>query len=72
MHEPIIGRYRIVSVLGEGGMGTVYEAEQDQPHRFVALKVIRPGFMSPDLIRRFARESEVLGRLQYPGIAQVN
>lgn len=71
MDEPTIGRYRIISVLGEGGMGTVYEAEQDQPHRTVALKVIRPGFMSPDLIRRFARESEVLGRLQHPGIAQI-
>lgn len=66
-----IGRYRIVGVLGEGGMGTVYEAEQDQPLRRVALKIIRPGFVQPDLIRRFARESEVLGRLQHPGIAQI-
>ncbi|MEO7521450.1 MAG: serine/threonine-protein kinase, partial [Gemmatimonas sp.] len=52
-------------------MGTVYVAEQDQPHRLVALKVIRPEFVQPDLIRRFARESEVLGRLQHPGIAQI-
>ena len=42
-----IGRYRLVRLLGEGGMGTVYEAEQDQPRRTVALKVIRPGFASP-------------------------
>ena len=53
-------------------MGTVYEAVQDQPHRTVALKVIRPDFVSPELSRRFARESEVLGRLQHPGIAQIN
>lgn len=71
MNHQMIGPYRILGILGEGGMGTVYEAEQDQPHRRVALKVIRPGFVSPELIRRFARESEVLGRLQHPGIAQI-
>lgn len=70
-HPTQIGRYRIVGVLGEGGMGTVYEAVQDLPHRSVALKVIRAGFVSPQLARRFARESEVLGRLQHPGIAQI-
>ncbi|WP_053333544.1 serine/threonine-protein kinase [Gemmatimonas phototrophica] len=66
-----IGRYRIVSVLGEGGMGTVFEAEQDQPQRMVALKVIRPDYVLPKLILRFTREAEVLGRLQHPGIAQI-
>src|SRR4051794_26761793 len=38
-----IGRYRVVRRLGEGGMGTVYEAEQDDPRRTVALKVMRSG-----------------------------
>jgi len=66
-----IGRYTIVRVLGEGGMGTVYEAEQDQPKRAVALKVIRAGYLSPQLLKRFEHESAVLGRLQHPGIAQV-
>ena len=43
--QPVrIGRYSILRLLGEGGMGTVYEAEQDQPRRMVALKVIKPGF----------------------------
>lgn len=66
-----IGRYRVLRQLGEGGMGAVYEAEQDQPCRAVALKVIKPGFATPELQRRFAVEAESLGRLQHPGIAQI-
>ena len=65
------GPYRIVRVLGEGGMGTVYEAEQGHPRRRVALKVIKPGLSSPELLRRFELESQALGRLQHPGIAQI-
>ncbi|WP_411281088.1 tetratricopeptide repeat protein [Gemmatimonas sp.] len=67
----MIGRYRILGVLGEGGMGIVYEAEDDQLRRNVALKVIRGEFVTPELARRFALESEALGRLQHPGIAQI-
>ncbi|MGP8225451.1 MAG: serine/threonine protein kinase, partial [Terracidiphilus sp.] len=48
-----------------------YEAEQDQPRRTVALKVLKPGLASPEILRRFERESQVLGRLQHPGIAQI-
>jgi eukaryotic-like serine/threonine-protein kinase len=66
-----IGPYRILRLLGEGGMGSVYLAEQKNPHRFVALKVIKRGFVSADLLRRFEREGEALGRLQHPGIAQI-
>jgi eukaryotic-like serine/threonine-protein kinase len=66
-----IGRYRIIRLIGEGAMGTVYEAEQEQPRRTVALKVIKPGLAGPELLRRFDRESEALARLQHPGIAQV-
>jgi tetratricopeptide (TPR) repeat protein len=66
-----IGRYRIVRLIGEGGMGAVYEAEQEQPRRTVALKVIKPGMASPELLRRFAQESQALARLQHPGIAQI-
>jgi WD40 repeat protein/predicted Ser/Thr protein kinase len=66
-----IGRYRVVRRLGEGGMGTVYEAEQDDPRRTVALKVMRPGFDSPELRRRFAREARILGGLDHAGIARV-
>ena len=71
-HAPdTFGRYRIVRVIGEGGMGTVYEAEQDQPRRHVALKVIKPGMAGPELLRRFDLEAQALGRLQHPGIAQI-
>jgi tetratricopeptide (TPR) repeat protein len=66
-----IGRYRVLRMVGEGGMGSVYEAEQDHPRRAVALKVIKPGLTSPELLRRFERESQALGRLQHPGIAQI-
>jgi tetratricopeptide (TPR) repeat protein len=66
-----VGRYRILRLLGEGGMGTVYEAEQELPRRTVALKVIRPGLTSTALLRRFEQESQALARLQHPGIAQI-
>ena len=70
-HPAAIGRYRIVRLLGEGGMGTVYEAEQEEPRRVVALKVIRLGLATPDRLRRFRQESQALARLQHPGIAQI-
>lgn len=66
-----IGRYRIVRLLGEGGMGAVYEAEQDRPRRNVALKVIKTAWASPELLHRFEREFQALGRLHHPGIAQI-
>lgn len=66
-----IGQYRITGVLGEGGMGTVYEAWQEHPRRSVALKVIRPALLSRNALRRFQLEADILGQLQHPGIAQV-
>jgi serine/threonine protein kinase/formylglycine-generating enzyme required for sulfatase activity len=66
-----VGPFRVRSKLGEGGMGAVYEAEQEQPHRTVALKVLRPSILSSEALRRFELEGEVLGRLQHPGIAQI-
>jgi WD40 repeat protein len=66
-----LGRYRLVRLLGAGGMGAVYEAEQDSPRRTVALKIIRPGAGSSPLLQRFRHESQILGRLHHPGIAQV-
>lgn len=65
-----IGGYRIVRLLGEGGMGVVYEAVQEHPHRTVALKVVKPGLNS-SLLYRFEHESQALARLQHAGIAQI-
>jgi len=66
-----IGEYRIIKKLGEGGMGTVYEAEQASPKRTVALKMMRPGVASREMMRRFRREIDLLGQLDHPGIARI-
>ena len=66
-----VGPYTIVGVLGQGGMGTVYEAEQDNPRRRVALKVIRSDCVTAELLQRFERETLILGWLNHPGIAQI-
>jgi WD40 repeat protein/serine/threonine protein kinase len=66
-----IGPYRILGLLGAGGMGIVYRAEQRSPRREVALKVIRGGLASVELVRRFEKEAHVLGRLDHQGIARV-
>ena len=68
---PQVGRYRVLRLLGEGGMGTVYEAEQDSPRRAVALKVIRPGLVGPAALKRFAREAQILGLMHHPGVAAI-
>lgn len=66
-----IGRYKILGLIGHGGMGAVYEAEQVDPKRRVALKVIRDGFGSAQAAERFHREAQMLGRLRHRGIAQI-
>ena len=65
-----ISGYRILGELGRGGMGVVYEAEQESPARHVALKVLR-NYPGRDALGRFQHEAELLARLQHPGIAQV-
>ena len=66
-----IGHYHIKRAIASGGMGTVYEAVQDQPRRRVALKVMKAGIASRSALRRFEYESQILARLRHPGIAQV-
>ncbi len=66
-----IGPYRIVRAVATGGMGTVFEAEQEHPHRRVALKVLRFGIESESALRRFEYESQILARLRHPGVAHV-
>jgi len=67
-----IGRYRIVEQIGAGGMGVVYQAEQQDPKRRVALKVVRGGsFVDEQSIRMFKREAASLARLKHPNIAAI-
>ncbi len=66
-----VGDFDIVGVLGEGGMGIVYDAMQRSPRRRVALKIIKSSMMTPSALRRFEQEAEILAKLQHPGIATV-
>jgi serine/threonine protein kinase/tetratricopeptide (TPR) repeat protein len=67
-----IGGYRILGVLGEGGMGVVYEAEQSSPQRRVALKVMRRGHTVDEVhVRMFHHEAQALARLRHPKIAAI-
>lgn len=67
-----INSYRLLSKLGEGGSGIVFEAQQFHPiERHVALKLIKAGMDSRDVLRRFASERQSLALMNHPGIAQV-
>jgi len=67
-----IGRYRLLRTLGEGGMGIVYLAAQEQPiRRHVAVKVIKPGMDSKRVIARFEAERQALALLDHPNIAHL-
>ena len=69
---PEIGPYHIESVIGEGGMGIVYRARQEEPvRREVALKLIKPGMDSAAVLARFAAERQTLAMLKHRGIATV-
>lgn len=71
-HPERIGRYRILRPIGSGGMGMVFEAEQDSPRRRVALKVMHGvSGAAARLVERFAREGQIQARLTHPFIAQV-
>lgn len=67
-----IGQYRILGLLGEGGFGVVYEAQQEEPvKRRVALKVIKPGMDSKKVIARFEAERQALAMMNHPNISKV-
>src|SRR5262245_2844275 len=67
-----IGPYKLVRQLGEGGMGVVYHAQQLQPiRRDVALKIIKPGMNSKQVIARFETERQALALMDHPNIAHV-
>ena len=67
-----IGPYRVLKLLGEGGMGSVFQAEQRKPiRRTVALKRIKPGLDSKEILARFESERQALARMDHPNIARV-
>ncbi|MBN1804316.1 MAG: protein kinase [Sedimentisphaerales bacterium] len=67
-----IGHYELLELIGEGGMGIVYLAEQKEPvRRKVVLKIVKPGMDSKQVIARFEAERQVLAILDHPNIAHV-
>ena len=68
-----LGEFRIVRELGRGGMGVVYLGLQeiDQIKRHVAIKMLKRGMDTEEILRRFERERQVLGALSHPGIARL-
>jgi eukaryotic-like serine/threonine-protein kinase len=68
----VIGPYKLLEPIGEGGMGVVYMAEQTQPvRRKVALKLIKPGMDSRQVVARFDAERQALALMDHPNIARV-
>ncbi len=68
----VIGPYKLLEKLGEGGMGVVYLAEQERPvRRRVALKVIKPGMDTDQVVARFEAERQALAMMDHAGIAKV-
>jgi hypothetical protein len=68
----IIGRYKLLEQIGEGGMGVVYVAEQTEPvRRRVALKIIKPGMDTKQVIARFEAERQALAMMDHPNIARI-
>ncbi len=74
--EPVgstVGPYKLMEQIGEGGMGAVYVAEQSQPvRRKVALKIIKPGMDTKQVIARFEAERQALAMMDHPNIARVH
>ena len=74
VEEPgtVIGPYKLLEPIGEGGMGVVYMAEQAEPvRRRVALKVIKPGMDTKQVVARFEAERQALAMMDHPNIAKV-
>jgi hypothetical protein len=67
----VIGRYRLLQVIGEGGFGVVFMAEQQEPvRRMVALKILKPGMDTREVIARFEAERQALALMDHPNIAR--
>ena len=67
-----VGRYKLLQEIGEGGMGVVFMAEQTEPvHRKVALKIVKPGLDTKEVIARFESERQALALMSHANIARV-
>lgn len=70
--DHLVGPYRVLRPLGEGGMGAVYLAVREEPfQQYVALKIVRVGHETPDVRRRFEQERQILASLSHPNIARL-
>lgn len=68
----VVGRYALVSLLGDGGMGTVYKAADQLLHRFVAIKLLHPQIAESDpLVQRFVREARAAAAVHHPNIVDI-
>jgi serine/threonine protein kinase len=68
----MVGRYKLLEQIGEGGFGIVYLAQQTEPvKRHVALKILKPGMDSREVVTRFEAERQALALMDHPGIAHV-
>src|SRR4051812_24411636 len=72
-HELALGPYRLIDLIGEGGMGTVFKARDTRLNRLVALKMIREDLVKnqPDYVRRFHREAEAAARVMHPNVVVI-
>src|SRR5262249_10321641 len=69
--DTLVGRFTLTRKLGQGGMGSVWEATQSRIARNVAVKLIHPALVSPFLERQFLSEMKILGKLEHPGIVGI-
>lgn len=66
-----LGQFKLLDIVGSGGMATVYRAEQQSPRRMVAVKLMARSLATEEMVQRFTQEGELLGRLEHPGIARI-
>ena len=67
----ILGRYEVVDLIGQGGMGALYRARDPRIGRYVAIKLLRPGYDRPEIRDRFSREATAAGGLSHPNIVTI-
>ena len=72
INDLIKNRYRIIELLGEGGMAFVFKAKDEQLERFVAIKTLKPSYLeNENFVTRFKREAQTAANLNHPNIVQI-